>query len=771
MFLSLVVAFTGQTLADAVDLAGRPVSDVKLDGLKRIDSQLVFNQVRLVRGDPYDANVVKEDIIRITHLGRFASVQAQVTPQDDGSVVVTYVLQEQPLLADVSVVGNKALDDQELLPKVGLKAGDPVDDYLIQRGKREIEALYEKEGYFLASITVDEKVLEESNTLIYRIREGPRVKVRAIRFEGNDHYSDDELRSKIRTNTSILIFRSGDLNRDALDNDVASIRDFYQQAGYLDAQVGRRVDLSPNQRDATIVFFIEEGKQYTVANVRVEGATIFPDEQVKQVLDLKAGDVYSLKRTTDSQESVRDLYGKLGYIEARVVIERLFHEDEPIVDVVVRIEEGKPYTVGTVTVSGNTTTKSHVVFRQLRGVEPGRPFDGAGMRRSEKRLNDSPLFQNAKVEVLGDVNDPIRDVLVEVQEKNTGSLSFGAGISSDAGILGAIDLTQRNFDITDYPESVGELFTGKAFRGAGQYFALSLQPGTETSQYSVSFREPYFLETQYILDTSLFYWTRQRDVYDEQRIGGRVGIGQRFGDVWSAFVNTRFEQIDIKNIDFDAPVDVFAVMGNSLLTMVSLNVNRSTVDDRLFPTRGSQLEMELAQAVGGDYEFTRVGAEYHKFWTVDEDFFERKTVLSLGLETGYILQDSAPIFERYFAGGHRSFRGFGYRGVGPRGIRGGGPFVGMLGPDPVGGVWLFLAKVEYNFPVYQEVVRMVVFIDSGTVDTDISFSKYRVAVGAGLRLKVPILGQAPFAFDFAYPLVKYDGDDTRIFSFDIALPF
>src|SRR5687768_9921386 len=125
----------------------------------------------------------------------------------------------------------------------------------------------------------------------------------------------------------------------------------------------------------------------------------------------------------------------------------------------------------------------------------------------------------------------MRDVLVTVKEKNTGSLSFGAGISSDAGVIGAIDLVQRNFDIADAPDSLGEFFTGKAFRGAGQYFSISLQPGTEFNRFAVTFREPYLLDTDYFLDTTLFYFNREREQYDEARYGGSVGLGQRFGDV------------------------------------------------------------------------------------------------------------------------------------------------------------------------------------------------------------------------------------------------
>ncbi len=144
-------------------------------------------------------------------------------------------------------------------------------------------------------------------------------------------------------------------------------------------------------------------------------------------------------------------------------------------------------------------------------------------------------------------------------------------------------------------------------------------------------------------------------------------------------------------------------------------------------------------------------------------------MVSLGLEVGYIFeQDEAPLFEPFNAGGHRSFRGFRFRGVGPRGIR---QDTGMLGDDPVGGDWMFLVKLEYNYPIYREVVRGVVFLDTGTVEDDFGFDNYRASLGVGVRLKIPFLGQAPFALDFAVPLLKETGDETQVVSFDLALPF
>ncbi len=757
--------------AQGLDPTGRPIASIRIAGLEQVPEQLVRNQIRSRTGEPYDPDTVNGDIVRISSLGRFESVTAEFEQLPDGSIALVFQVREQPLLTDVQVVGNSSIPDQELLGRVLLRTGDPADPFLINRGRQQIIEAYEDKGYFVADVTVDQDLLEESGILLYRVREGPRVRIRAFEFEGNDTFSDRQLKSQIQSKAYFPIFRSGALNRQELELDAGRIRDFYRDRGYLEAQADRDIRISPDQRDAVVVFLIEEGPQYLVDTIRVEGNEVFPDEQILLNMELRAGDVYAANKRRQSQQALRELYGKLGYLDTNIEIIDLFNPDRPTVDVVVRIEENRSYTVGSVSIRGNELTKSHVVLRQVRGMTPGRPFDRAGVDETERRLRENSLFADATVTILGEPEDQVRDVLIQVQETNTGSILFGAGVSSDLGVLGAVNLTQRNFDIADYPEDFEEFITGRAFRGAGQFFSLNLSPGTENSRYSLNFREPYLLETEYFLDTSVFFFTSEREDFDETRWGGSFGLGQRFGDVWRGSIRTRFNRVTIDQIEADAPVDVFDVEGDSDVTGLGFVLERSTTDSFIFPTEGNRWEfgVERVGALGGDFDFTRLRTEFRQFWTVDEDFFGRRTVLSWRVEIGYILEsDEAPIFERFFAGGHRSFRGFDFRGVGPRGIR---ADTRERGDDPVGADWLLLTGLEYNFPLWEEVIRGVVFTDMGTVTEDLGFDDWRVSVGAGFRIKLPFLGQAPFALDFAIPVLRQDDDDERLISFDLALPF
>lgn len=770
LLLSLITV--GVARGQGIDPVGRPVADIRLEGLKHVDPQLLYNQIRVRKGDPYEKDIVDADLRRLTHLNRFRKVEALIDQQADGSIILVYRVAEMALITDVQVVGNKVMPDQKLIPAVRLRAGDPVEDYLIDVSKRKIVELYKQDGYFDTTVTVDRKLLGETGILLFRVVEGPHPRIRAIRFEGNKAFTDRQLRSKVSSKTYVLLLRRGLFSRQRTLDDAGRLRQFYRDRGYLDAEVIRDVATSPDGRETIVTFTIHEGDQYTVSSIFVKGNKVFSEAQIREVMLLRVGDVFSLNLMEKSTQALVDHYGDLGFIDARVVPRHIFLDDQPHrVDVLVSIAEGRPYWVGKVSVKGNNVTQDRVVKRMLRGLYPGRHYSSRAIRRAEARIGGSALFEQGKITVLGDRTDEERDLLVEVKEKNTGSVGFGAGISSDAGIVGAFDVTQRNFDITDTPDTLGELFSGKAFRGAGQFLRLAVQPGNESSRYSISFREPYLRDSSYFFDTSIFFFDRERSDYDERRVGASMGVGQRFGEIWSATVRGRAESIDIEDIDSDAPVDVFAVEGSSELTSLGFSIRRIDVDSRTFPTRGSRFEAGVTRTgtFGGDYDFTSAAAEYRQYFTVDEDFFERRTVLSMRVRGGYIFEDDeAPVFERFYAGGHRTLRGFDYRGIGPRGIR---ADTGTLGDDPVGGDFLFLFNIEYNLPVYEEAVRWVFFVDTGTIDEDISFSEYRVAVGTGLRLLVPFLGDAPFALDIAIPVVKEEDDDERFFSFDLAIPF
>jgi outer membrane protein insertion porin family len=249
-----------------------------------------------------------------------------------------------------------------------------------------------------------------------------------------------------------------------------------------------------------------------------------------------------------------------------------------------------------------------------------------------------------------------------------------------------------------------------------------------------------------------------------------MGLGRRVGEVWQLGLNGRAETVELDDIEPSAPVEVFEDAGPNNITSVGVTLTRSTLGRVIRPPRGSRLELSLEQvgALAGDFTFTAVGAEYTVFFTLAEDFLGRKSILKLNARTNYILQtNEAPVYEKYYLGG-RSFRGFEFRTVSPKGVR---ADTGEVGDDPIGGEWLFFAGAEYEIPLIQETMTLVTFLDTGTVTEEPAVDEWRASIGAGMRLYIEQLGPVPLAFDFAYPFLKQDGDEEQVFSFGVQLPF
>ncbi|TVQ63326.1 MAG: outer membrane protein assembly factor BamA [Phycisphaerales bacterium] len=763
---------------------GRPVGVVRFEGIERVSVQLLRNQLRTREGRPYSEATAQDDVRRLYRLGQFRSVEAslEIDPDDPGApLTVVFRFVEAPIVEDVQVVGNRRVTDQDLARVVNILPGTPMDEFLLGRSIRAIEELYRNRGFFLVEVTVDERELEESGIVLFRVREGERVRVTGIRFSGNRAFEDRELRPNLRTKTAGILER-GPLDNEVLDNDVTSLIRFYQAQGYLDIRADRQITPSPDGREAIVTFVLDEGPLYSLRNVVLRTADaeaesrppVFTAAQISAIMEIKSGDIYSTQRVERSMEAVRASYWRLGYADARVQRDELRDAEEPLVDIFITVVEGPRFRTGEVLVQGNDLTKQKVIRRHVR-LRPDRPLDRGAVRETERRLEASQLFEAGSVRVTVQPErreDPgYRDVLVEVAETDTGSLTFGAAVGSDSGVTGLIGLEQRNFDLFDPPESVGEFFRGQSFRGAGQQFSLALQPGTEVQTYSVSLTEPHLFESDYSLTGQFFFRQRIFRQYDEERFGGRTRIGRRFGDRWVAGLGTRAEWVSLSNINARAPAAIFDDRDRALLTGVSLDMTRTTVPptERFRPTRGTRVELavERVGAFGGDYDFTKLRAEHQIFMTVYEDYLGRKGVLSFKTTAQYIPEEGeAPIYERYFLGG-RSLRGFEFRTVSPRGLR----RDGTPSNEPIGGEWLFFFGTEYEHPVWRDILSVVGFVDTGTVTNEIGFDDYRVSIGSGVRLYLPQLGQAPLAFDFGFPIRTASGDQKSLFSFAVDLPF
>lgn len=749
---------------------GMTIRDIRINGLKQVKLTRVTNEIRFTTGDPYSTSAVSQSIRNLTRLNLFRRIGVEAESTEDGGVIVVFIVDEWPRVADVQVTGNVAIADQDIALAIGLRPGAPLDQFQIDLARERITNLYRERGHYLAEVSFDEKVLAESNIVLFRVREGPRVKIRQIDFRGNAAFPSKVLQPLLTTKPALFLLRVGQLDEQTLDEDVRVIARYHLDRGYLDVRVDRQIDLSNDLREARIIFLIDQGPLYTMRSVRVEGKARLFEQQMAALMEIKSGDVYSQDKIRKSVAAVRDALGRLGYVDVRIEADELRDSQQPFVDLLLRINQGNLARTGEIKVSGNTLTKRSVIMRELQ-IRPDRPLSTIDLAESQRRLRRTGLFGEVTITPLPrDEIDPVfRDVLVEVQETDTGSFNFGAGVSSDVSIFGTVSLEQRNFDIADFPESWSEFSAGRAFRGGGQTFSMAAQPGGELSNYSISLTEPYLFGTDNSLRSSFAFTQREQESFDQERLGGRIALGRRLGDVWSVSMAARWQAIELNDIDPQAPVAVFAVQDQNVVTGVGLTLTRTTVDDRIRPTRGGRLQLSVEQvgALGGDFDFTRLEAEHTLFLTLDEDFLGRKSVLSMRSRAGYLTGGETPIYERFFLGG-RALRGFDFRTVAPKGIRNdtGGPSV-----DPIGGDWMFTWGLQYDFPIFAQFIGGVVFLDTGTVLEDLGFDDYRVAIGTGLRLFIPQFGDVPLAFDFALPIVSEADDDEKLFSFSVQLPF
>jgi outer membrane protein insertion porin family len=765
-----------QDIEDAT-FADRPISEVEIRGLGRVSERMVRNNLRTASGQPFEAGTIREDVSTLYRLGQFETVTADAVLGPDGSVKVIFRVTEQAIIREVQTVGNTLVSDQELRGEIPLYSGGPRDDFLVEQSLLRIKDLYRGKGHYLAEVRVDESRLEDAGILIFVIVEGPRVRIKEIEFVGNHSFQDSQLGSRIQTKPAIPFFRKGELDPNRLIDDVATIDSFYKDRGWVDVRVDHRVMLSPDSKDAKVVFVIDEGRRYRLRQIEILGAggggsplDVFTAEQLLALARIRPGAPYEKPKVDATVDEIRDAYRRMGFLEAQVNVRGVRVGEEPELDLLVAVQEGRSSIAGLVMVQGNFLTKDKVIRRLVR-IRPGRPLDGTEVDRATNALRATRLFNDVRVAVQQPTPDApeVRDVIVEVKERNTGSFNFGAGLASDSGVFGEFSFRQQNFDIADVPMTAEELISGRSFRGAGQAFDITLAPGNEVSMYSMSITEPHLFESDVSAQFSGFYRTRIYSQFDEERLNTSVTLGQRLGDVWVGNATVGLEHVKLSDFDASTPIEVYDDRGPDLFATLGGSLRRTTFDDFMRPTQGSgiRLGVEKAIPINGDVDFWRFDSEFTSYLTISEDFLGRRQVLKLRSDIGWIFAGTAPTYEKYYLGG-RSFRGFQFRTVSPKTDQ---TLGGVDTNEPIGGDWMFFAGAQYEVPLVGEGLAGVMFVDSGTVTDTPGLDQYRVSVGVGIRLYIDALGPAPLAFDFGFPVVKQADDEVQVFSFSAELPF
>lgn len=760
--------------AQAQEIAALKVVSITVSnvGVQTVSESLVRANIRTKEGEAFNRNTMDDDVRNLYLTGYFENVRVAEERRQEG-IALMYMVWPRLKLTDIYFTGNKKFSNAKLLKKINTvdKAnrdpiGKPLDERQIFANAQEIKKLYEKSGY--PRTKVEPKVTPDERsgraTVTFEITEAPKIRITDVVFEGADAFQQRKLRKVFKTRRHwwmSWLTQSGTLKEDQLDDDKDRISEFYRDAGYIDFDLKeiRQVQVTPRKMKLEVV--ISEGRQYKVGAVDYKGVTLFPTNDVATKLKMGVGQTFTPKALNKDIETVQDLYGTKGYIDARVFARKNANTETGNMDLVYDVQEGDKSFIEKIEIKGNTKTKDRVIRREL-SVSPGEVFDMVRVKRSADRIRALNYFEDQfGVDTQPEPTDVPnrRNLVVTVREKNTGNIQLGAGFTSIDALIGFVEITQGNFD----------LFNAPSFQGAGQKARLRVQLGTQRKDVIVSFSEPWFLERKLRLDTDLYHrelnFVSNRDTYSEQATGMRVGLTKA---LWTDFLrggisytleNVNIDLNDSLHGDIFVPPDfrprnvseeIEREAGRRLVSKVGTTLSYDTTDHPLTPTKGSLSEFraELAGGPwGGDVNFYKLELKHVQYirgvW--------EGHLLELGGRTGVAESfggdDDVPLFDRFFLGGLDSLRGYRYRDIGPR----------DRFREPLGGDTYWFATAEYSVPIVER-VRVAAFYDVGMVYPDpyhFVFSKYADNWGIGLRLVLPI---GPLRLDYGIPIHNSTGD-------------
>jgi outer membrane protein insertion porin family len=643
------------------------IDSIRVAGNRSISNTEILSKVRSRVGELFDPAIAAEDTKRIAQLSGVAYSYYNTTIVDN-KIELTFVVVERNIVRSINFVGNREIKKKTLTEQLGLKKGDYLDPILAESGRRILAEFYRKKGFAFVQVELDSQQLPVGK-VVYMIDEGVRVTIKSVKLAGNKSIKTSELKKALQTRKKRWLVWPRYYVEEEVAGDVAKLESIYYQRGFLDVSITAEREFSPDKRLIYLTFAIDEGPVYTVEKIVMTGNEHFTESQLREELKIEEGQVYN-ERTVDSDtKRLGKLYRENGFINAKVQHGRKFVSQRSV-SVEFAITEGERFRIGRINITGNEETQDKVIRRVLDEYEfqPGQWYNadiavGDGTGKLEESLKTIVLAESATVTPIGEAPGQ-KDAQVNIVEGRTGMVMLGAGISSDAGVIGQLAFEQRNFDIKDWPESLREFITGKAFKGAGQTLRIALQPGTEITQYSIEFTEPYFQNKPISLEVMGSRWRRYREAYDEGRLKEAVQFEKRYKNRWRRSIGFRAENVEVESVDFDAPKEIKSVEGDNTLFGVRMGVARDLTDSRFNPSTGIRFSGGYEQ-VGGDHTFGILSGTHRWYKTLYEDLAERKTVLGTKLHAATVVGD-APVFEKFYAGGMGSIRGFDYRGVSTR---------------------------------------------------------------------------------------------------------
>jgi len=767
-------------------IEGKVIKEILIRGNERVTEEAVKAKMRTRAGNPFNSNLVSQDIKTLTQAdGFFLKVTVKHAVLPDGKLSLLFRVKEKSFVEKILCVGVVQEDLKEVKKEIRTVGKKFINRTEINLKARRLEAWYQKKGYHHVQVRPATRSGPRGGMIVVLlVDEGPRVKVGRIVFRGNRSIGDGDLLGQMETKQSGFL-SSGIYDRDVVEADCIRLQEYYRRRGFKDAEVDLLDVLeSEDYTEVTLVIWVEEGDAYIVESIEVEGNDLFTDVELLTGMEQKVGDRYDGFTIARDSEALLRRYREQAYLDIQLRDrgpKLVYLLDSPGIKLVYRVNEGHRIRCGQIKLIGNKITQDKVILRAL-SIAPGDYLDIREVERSINRLIGLGYFEPGVGVAMPEFKETgsrnVKDIVLKFKEGNTGRLHLGVGVGSDSGLSGIFSLTKENFDIADLPTSFWNMFNGRAWSGGGQTLVFSAAPGTRISNFQIRFREPRVMNTPWIFDASVYKSRRRFDTYYSDRTGARLNIGRHLDrdlgirDRFSTNTAFRYEVVDFENSEDDVDITVPppALREERILRIHSIEqtLRYASWDDPLFTTRGFEVILRVIPAggfLGGTENFLKTSASFDVGIPIYTS--EERTIHVLGLrgQFGWCEEfgdsDFVPLVERFFVGGIDTLRGFDFQGVGPRDRNG----------DVTGGQAMWATSVEYRFPIYQNTLRGLFFWDAGTVGeriTDPSFRDVRMSVGFGFRIIIPILGNRPIAFDFGIPIKKKTADERRFFSFTIS---
>lgn len=788
---------------------GANVTDVQVKATDSFggDTGAVASRCQTRVGTEYDSVTVTRDITTLTTSGEFEEVSADANESTNGVEVVFYVKRKVRFLQPLVVEGADYYSESRISKESELKDGFLYGEADLASAAAKVKLAYLKKNFADVKVTPKVTLLSGNDAQVTLVvEEGVRRKIREVVFAGADHAIDSSVMNRngnpfyeLEEGTfeayelheavsdypwwnPIGWFTESPVTEDQRAQCCEKVAAIYRNHGYLDARVtGPVITPVEDSEKADLVFTVTEGPRYTVGETSIEGVTKYSVEDVAAQSSLpEIGAIAEQQVINEAAHRIKVAVGSgdLGLADTQVDVKYIPNFNDPTtVDLVFQVTEGVPVVIDEVKIHGNDYTMDKVIRREIK-LGPGDRMLENDAERSQKKLENLDYFarvryylESANKGKDADGNE-YRNLVYEVEEKNTGSFMVGIGASSVDSVYVSAEVNQNNFDL---------FAPGKLFRGAGQKGRIYAAFGPRYQSAEVGFVEPWFLDRQLELSIDAYRRLRWYDQYDLIRSGAQASIAYpvKFWPTWSPFgrlgvgISGEFIEFDdVENGEYMHGNQIVSFQqeerdhGDAFEPAFHLFWAKDSRDNFRTPTKGAKTRVFGDIAPFGDNTYWRVGVNHRHYWNVWKRY-NHVFMAGVRFETIDALSDEVAIYNRMFLGGPRSIRGVRYRHVAPM-VR---SVTSSSNYAPWGGQTLACANFEYTIPIVK-MLRFAVFSDIGGVGEDVfDFGigdTYAWSVGCGVRLDLPMF---PIRLDFAVPIKKPSEADEEVFSFNVGYDF